>query len=116
MFLYNTQDAYTFFKLFFLNSVKIGPSFTEVALGRIAHGTKIIAEGGYEKVFRQTFETVPEELLQNSFACYFATTEGPVMGTLYASTAKIAFCSDNPLPFQCARGTEWSYYKVCLIH
>ena len=35
--------------------------------------SKFLAEGGYEESFRQTFETVPEEQLQNSFACYLST-------------------------------------------
>ncbi|CAI0474351.1 unnamed protein product [Linum tenue] len=67
------------------------------ALGRLAQGTKVLAEGGYENVFRQTFETVPEEVLQNSFACYLSTSAGPVMGVLYVSTAKLAYSSDSPL-------------------
>lgn len=86
----------------------------DAALGRIAQGTKVLAEGGYEKIFRQTFETVPEEQLKNSFACYLSTSAGPVMGVLYVSTAKLAFCSDNPLSYQAADKTEWSHYKVCL--
>lgn len=81
-------------------------------MGRIAHSTKVIAEGGYEKIFRQTFETAPDELLKNSFACYLSTSAGPVMGAMYLSTAKLAFCSDNPLPYKNGEQTEWSYYKV----
>ncbi|CBI18717.3 unnamed protein product, partial [Vitis vinifera] len=48
-------------------------------MGRIAQGTKVLAEGGYEKIFRHTFETVPEEQLQNSFACYLSTSAGQFM-------------------------------------
>lgn len=81
-------------------------------MGRIAQGTKILAEGGYEKVFRQTFETVPEEQLQNSYACYLSTSAGPVMGMLYVSSAKLAYCSDSPLSYKSGGQTEWSYYKV----
>ncbi|KAE8655877.1 putative GEM-like protein 3 [Hibiscus syriacus] len=83
-------------------------------MGRIAQGTKVLAEGGYEKIFRQTFETVPEEQLQNSFACYLSTSAGPVMGVLYVSTAKLAYCSDSPLSYQNSSKTEWSYYKVVI--
>ncbi|MBA0551873.1 hypothetical protein Goarm_021223 [Gossypium armourianum] len=83
-------------------------------MGRIAQGTKVLAEGGYEKIFRQTFETVPEEQLQNSFACYLSTSAGPVMGVLYVSTAKLAYCSDSPLSYQNGSKTEWSYYKVVI--
>ena len=81
-------------------------------MGRIAQGTKVLAEGGYEKIFRQTFDTVPEEQLKKSYACYLSTSAGPVMGILYLSTAKLAFCSDNPLSYKVGDQTEWSYYKV----
>ncbi|KAH6808129.1 GRAM domain family protein [Perilla frutescens var. frutescens] len=94
--------------------LKTSPSMADAALGRIAQGTKVLAEGGYEKIFRQTFETVPEEQLKNSFACYLSTSAGPVMGVLYVSTAKLAFCSDNPLSYQGSDKTEWSYYKVVI--
>lgn len=94
--------------------MKTNPSLTDAALGRIAQGTKVLAEGGYEKVFQQTFETTPEEQLKNSFACYLSTSAGPVMGILYVSTAKLAFSSDSPLSYQVGDKTEWSYYKVPL--
>ncbi|KAI4314402.1 hypothetical protein L6164_027315 [Bauhinia variegata] len=92
--------------------LKTSPSFTEAALGRIAQGTKVLAEGGYEKIFQHTFETVPDEQLLNSFACYLSTSAGPVMGVLYLSTAKLAYCSDNPLSYKSDNQTEWVYYKV----
>ncbi|GAV67916.1 GRAM domain-containing protein [Cephalotus follicularis] len=94
--------------------LKTAPSFADAAMGRIAQGTKVLAEGGYEKIFRQTFETVPEEQLQSSYACYLSTSAGPVMGILYVSTAKLAFCSDNPLSYKSGGQTEWSYYKVVI--
>ncbi|KAK7311692.1 hypothetical protein RJT34_09985 [Clitoria ternatea] len=94
--------------------LKTGPSFADAAVGRIAQGTKVLAEGGYEKIFRQTFETVPEEQLLKTFACYLSTSAGPVMGVLYLSTAKLAFCSDNPLSYQVGDQTQWSYYKVVI--
>ncbi|GAA0157418.1 hypothetical protein LIER_14688 [Lithospermum erythrorhizon] len=94
--------------------LKTGPSFADAALGRIAQGTKVFAEGGYEKVFRQTFETATEEKLIDSFACYLSTSAGPVMGTLYVSTAKLAYCSDSPLSYKADDKTEWSYYKVVI--
>jgi hypothetical protein len=96
----------------FLGSVKTGPSFADAAVGRIAQGTKVLTEGGYEKIFRQAFETVPEEKLLKSYACYLSTSAGPVMGTMYLSTAKLAFCSDNPLSYETGGQTEWSLYKV----
>ncbi|XP_039008272.1 GLABRA2 expression modulator-like [Hibiscus syriacus] len=94
--------------------LKTSPSLGEAAMGRIAQGTKVLAEGGYEKIFRQTFAMVPEEQLGNSFACYLSTTAGPVMGVLYVSTAKLAYCSDTPLSYKNATQTEWSYYKVVM--
>ncbi|XP_020593243.1 GEM-like protein 1 [Phalaenopsis equestris] len=94
--------------------LKTGPSFADAAMGRIAQGTKIIAEGGYEKIFRQTFDVFPEEQLKRAYACFLSTSAGPIMGTLYLSTAKIAFCSDNPLSYTVGDKTEWSYYKVVI--
>ncbi|KAJ0907889.1 putative GEM-like protein [Helianthus annuus] len=81
----------------------------------ISHGC------GYDKIFRTTFKTIPEERLLKSYACYLSTSAGPVMGLLYISTAKLAFCSDNPLPYKVGDEKKWSYYKVnsllqlCLI-
>lgn len=82
-------------------------------MGRIARGTKVLAEGGYENIFLQTFETIPGEQVLKAYACYISTSVGPVMGILYISTAKIAYCSDNPISYyQDDEETEWSYYKV----
>ncbi|CAH8344738.1 unnamed protein product [Eruca vesicaria subsp. sativa] len=95
--------------------LKTAPSFTDAAMGRIAQSTKVIAEGGYDKIFRQTFETATEEKLQYSYACYLSTSAGPVMGLLYISTSKLAFCSDNPMSSYNASGqTQWSYFKVVI--
>lgn len=98
----------------FLEPVKTGPSLADAAVGRIAQGTKVLAEGGYEKIFQQNFETVPGEQLQKTYACYLSTSAGPVMGILYLSTSKLAFCSDSPLSYKTGDQTEWSYYKVDL--
>ncbi|XP_076927711.1 GEM-like protein 1 [Bidens hawaiensis] len=94
--------------------LKTGSSVTDAAVGRIAQGTKVLAEGGYDKIFRTTFQTVPDERLVKSFACYLSTSAGPVMGLLYISTAKLAFCSDNPLPYKVCEEKKWSYYKVII--
>ncbi|KAJ0571363.1 putative GEM-like protein [Helianthus annuus] len=101
--------------------LKTGPSIADAVVGRIAQGTKVLAEGGYDKIFRTTFKTIPEERLLKSYACYLSTSAGPVMGLLYISIAKLAFCSDNPLPYKVGDEKKWSYYKVnsllqlCLI-
>ncbi|KAL2537976.1 GEM-like protein 1 [Forsythia ovata] len=94
--------------------LKTGPSLADAAVGRIAQSTKVLAEGGYEKVFHQTFETIPEEKLLKYYACYLSTSAGPVMGVLYYSTAKLAFCSDSPLSYKVGEETQWSYYKVVI--
>lgn len=94
--------------------LKTGPSMADAAVGRIAQGTKVLAEGGYEKIFRSTFETVPEEQLLKSYACYLSTSAGPVMGILYMSSAKLAFSSDSPLSYKVGEETQWSYYKVVI--
>ncbi|XXG61111.1 hypothetical protein AAC387_Pa04g2848 [Persea americana] len=94
--------------------LKTAPSVADAAMGRIAQGTKVLAEGGYDKIFQQNFETLPEEQLRKSYACYLSTSAGPVMGMLYLSTAKLAFCSDNPLSYNVGDQTQWSYYKVVI--
>ncbi|XP_023003822.1 GLABRA2 expression modulator-like [Cucurbita maxima] len=94
--------------------LKTSPSFADAALGRIAQVTKVLAEGGYDNIFQQTFDTTPEEKLQSSFSCYLSTSVGPVMGVLYVSTAKLAYCSNNPLSYKSDGKTEWSYYKVII--
>jgi GRAM domain len=95
-----------------LKTVKTGPSIGDAAMGRIAHTTKVIAEGGYDKIFQQTFDIPAEEKLKKAYACYLSTSAGPVMGVLYISNAKLAFCSDSPLSYKVGDKTEWSYYKV----
>ena len=84
----------------------MGPSFVDVVVWRITQGTKVLAERGYEKIFRQTFEIVPEEQLLKTYACYLSTSARPVMGVLYLSTTKLAFCSDNPLSYQVGDQTQ----------
>ena len=95
-------------------AVRMAPSIAEAAVGRIAQGTKVLAEGGHDKIFRQAFSAPPDEQLRKSYACYLSTAAGPVMGVLYLSTARVAFCSDSPLSYEASGGdrTEWSHYKV----
>jgi len=94
--------------------LKTGPSMADAAMGMITEGTKVIAEGGYEKIFQKTFDTIPGEKLKTNYACFLSTSAGPVRGIIYLSTAKIAFTSDNPLSYKVADKTEWSYYKVVI--
>ncbi|CAL9762700.1 unnamed protein product [Musa acuminata subsp. burmannicoides] len=98
----------------FWQHLKTGPSVADAAMGRIAQTTKVISEGGYDNIFHQTFETLPEEKLKKTYVCYLSTSAGPVMGVLYLSTAKLAFCSDNPLSYKVGDQTQWTYYKVVI--
>ncbi|KAL1539203.1 Cleavage polyadenylation factor subunit fip1 [Salvia divinorum] len=97
-------------------NLKTGPSITDAAVGRIARSTKVLAEGGYEKVFQNTFENAPEEKMLKYYGCYLSTSAGPVAGVIYLSTAKVAFCSDDPLSYKVPESEEvrMSYYKVVI--
>lgn len=104
----------TWNKTFFGITVKVSPSFTDAAMARLAQGTKVLAEGGHDKVFHQTFQNLPGEKLLHTYACYISTTSGPVIGTLYVSNRRIAFYSDFPLSLYSSTGNSESvYYKVC---
>lgn len=93
--------------------MKTAPSKTEAAMGKLSLTAKAFTEGGFESLYRRTFHTDPNERLKKTFACYLSTAAGPVAGTLYISTASVAFCSDRPLSFRAPSGQEtWSYYKV----
>lgn len=93
--------------------LKTGPSITDAAMGRIAQISKVISEGGYDKIFQQTFVCLPDEKLKKAYACYLSTSHGPIMGVLYVSTAKLAFCSDSPVAYVTEdHKTQSSIYKV----
>ncbi|CAM8983319.1 unnamed protein product [Rhodiola kirilowii] len=94
--------------------LKTAPSFADAAVGRIAQGTKVLAEGGYENIFKQNFDLLPDEKLLKTYACYLSTSSSPIMGVLYLSTVKLAFCSDNPLSYKVGEQMEYSYYKVAI--
>ncbi|CAL5085679.1 unnamed protein product [Urochloa decumbens] len=79
--------------------LKTGSSMTDTAMGRIAQISKVISEGGYDKIFQQTFECLPDEKLKKAYVCYLSTSHGPIMGVLYLSTVKIAFGSDSPVKY-----------------
>lgn len=97
------------------HNLRTGPSMSETAWGKLNLTAKALHEGGFESLYRQIFATDPQERLKKTFACYLSTTTGPVAGTLYLSTAKVAFCSDRPLSFRAPSGQEtWSYYKVMI--
>ncbi|KAL3714497.1 hypothetical protein ACJRO7_006421 [Eucalyptus globulus] len=96
--------------------LRTSPSITDAAMARLAQGTKVLAEGGQDKVFQQTFEILPGEKLLKAYACYLSTSTGPVIGTLYLLNKRLAFCSDNPLCQYSPSGQQqWMYYKVVLL-
>ena len=98
------------------HNLKTGPSVTGAAWGKVNLTAKAITEGGFESMYKQIFSPCdPNEKLKKTFACYLSTTTGPVAGTIYLSTARVAFCSDRPLSFAAPSGEEtWSYYKVVI--
>ncbi|PON75081.1 GRAM domain containing protein [Parasponia andersonii] len=97
------------------NHLKTSPSFSDAAVARLAQGTKVLADGGYDKVFQQAFQKLLGEKLLHSYACYLSTASGPVIGTLYISNKRIAFCSDFPLSHNSSTGNPgWLYYKVVI--
>jgi len=96
-------------------NLNMGPSMPQAAWDKFNLTAKAITGGGFEPLFKQTFQTEPNEKLSKTFACYLSTTTGPVAGTLYLSTVRVAFCSDRPLSFRAPSGQEaWSYYKVMI--
>ncbi|PHU30043.1 GEM-like protein 5 [Capsicum chinense] len=97
------------------HNLKTGPSVSEAACGKLKLTAKALTEGGFEPLYKQIFPTDPNEQLKKTFACYLSTATGPVAGTLYLSSTKVAFCSDRPLSFRAPSGQEaWSYYKVAI--
>ncbi|GLT84891.1 hypothetical protein SLE2022_031010 [Rubroshorea leprosula] len=96
--------------------LRVSTSLTDAAMAKISQGTKLVIEGGHERLFQQAFQILPGEKLSHAFACYLSTTSGPVIGTLYVSTQRIAFCSDYPLSYYPSPGRlEYIYYKV-VVH
>ncbi|BAF13110.1 GEM-like protein 1 [Oryza sativa Japonica Group] len=79
--------------------LRTAPNMADAAVARLAQGTKVYAEGGHDRVFTQAFGVVPGEQLRKAYACYLSTSSGPVIGTLYISTARLAFCSDSPISY-----------------
>lgn len=96
-------------------NLKTAPSMSDAAMGKLSLGAKAITGGGFEKLYKQTFGSGPDEHVKKTFACYLSTATGPVAGTLYLTNTNVAFCSDRPLSFAAPSGqTAWSYYKVMI--
>lgn len=97
------------------NHLRTTPNITDAAMARLSQETKAFAEGGRDKIFQQTFGVSPGEKLLKSYACYLSTSTGPLIGILYLSTTRLAFCSDNPIVQQSSSGNqEWVHYKVVI--
>ncbi|EEF47122.1 GEM-like protein 1 [Ricinus communis] len=93
--------------------LKVSSSFTDAAMARISQGTKVLTEGGHDKVFQQAFGVLPGEKLLKAYVCYLSTSSGPVIGTLYISTKRMAFSSDYPFWYYSSTGQQQRmYYKV----
>ncbi|KAL3745608.1 hypothetical protein ACJRO7_014690 [Eucalyptus globulus] len=98
------------------NHLKTSHSITDAAIARLAQGTKMLKEGGRDKVFERTFEILPGEKLLKAYACYLSTSSGLVIGTLYLSTKRLVFHGDEPICHYAPSGQqEWVYYKVPLL-
>ncbi|KAK7401774.1 hypothetical protein VNO78_13527 [Psophocarpus tetragonolobus] len=96
------------------NHLSVGARPADAAIAKLIQGTKVLASGGPDKLFQQTFGIFPGEQLLQPCACYISTNSGPLIGTLYISTKRLTFCSDNPLchhPFSLQQH-ECIYYKV----
>ncbi|KAI6681213.1 hypothetical protein NL676_035094 [Syzygium grande] len=96
--------------------LKTSHSVTDAAIGRLAQGTKMLMEGGRDKLFEHTFEILTGEKLLKTYACYQSTSSGRVIGTLYLSTKRLLFCGDDPHCQYAPSGQqEWVPYKVVLL-
>ncbi|CAL0310190.1 unnamed protein product [Lupinus luteus] len=97
------------------NHIRISSNPADAAMARLVQGTKVLTNGGSDKLFQQTFGIFSGEKLLKPYACYISTASGPVIGTLYVSTKRFAFCSDYPVchhPFSLQHNCI--YYKVVL--
>ncbi|ESQ37810.1 hypothetical protein EUTSA_v10028933mg [Eutrema salsugineum] len=96
--------------------LKFSPSISDAAMARLAQGTKMLVEGGPERVFQREFGLLAAEKLLDSFVCYISTTSGPVTGMLYISSRRIAFCSDYAIRHPSSAGGTGvpAYYKVVM--
>jgi GRAM domain len=57
-----------------------------------------------ERLFRKSFSVDKEERLVKGCKCSLSTTHGPINGTLFISTKKVAFCSDGFIHVPFAEG------------
>ncbi|KAI9086043.1 hypothetical protein K1719_032120 [Acacia pycnantha] len=98
----------------FWKHIRLGSHPADAAMAKLVQGTKVLTYGGYERVFKNTFGILQGEKLLNQYACYISTSNGPIIGTLYISTARLAFCSDYPFYYYpvSPHNNQAIYYKV----
>ncbi|KAG5117444.1 hypothetical protein JHK84_043557 [Glycine max] len=84
-------------EIYFLYSVRVRSRPADATIARLIQGTKVLTSGGPDKLFQQTFGGFPREKLLQPCGCYISTNSGPLIGTLYISTKRLAFCSDSLL-------------------
>ncbi|KAK4841488.1 hypothetical protein QYF36_005366 [Acer negundo] len=77
--------------------VRLGAKITEIVKGKLSLGARILQVGGMNKVFKKLFNVEEGERLLKTCQCYLSTTAGPIVGLLFISTVKIAFCSERSI-------------------
>ncbi|XP_051136777.1 putative GEM-like protein 8 isoform X2 [Andrographis paniculata] len=93
--------------------VRMGPNFAETVKGKLSVGAKIIKKGGRGNMFRDMFGMSDGEKLLKASQCYLSTTAGPIAGTLFISTHKVAFCSERSIPLHSSsHGVVTAPYKA----
>uniref|UniRef100_A0A0D9ZQ31 Uncharacterized protein n=1 Tax=Oryza glumipatula TaxID=40148 RepID=A0A0D9ZQ31_9ORYZ len=71
-----------------ISHLRTAPSIGEAAVGRVAQGTKVLAEGGHDRIFRYVFSAPPDEQLRRSYACYLSTSAGPRLFLIRRAAAR----------------------------
>ncbi|CAN8248132.1 unnamed protein product [Cochlearia groenlandica] len=94
--------------------LKFSPSISDAAMARLTQGTRMVVEGGPDRVFQREFGLIASsEKLIDTFVCYISTNSGPVTGLLYISNKRITFCSDYAIRLPSSSGVP-AYYKVVM--
>ncbi|GKC61903.1 GEM-like protein 4, partial [Tanacetum coccineum] len=82
----------------------MGPKLSETVKGKLRLGARIIQKGGRENIFKEVFGENEGEKLLKASQCYLSTTAGPIVGILFISTQKVAFCSDRSISLRSPNG------------
>ncbi|PWA77550.1 GRAM-like protein [Artemisia annua] len=84
--------------------VRMGSKLSETVKGKLRLGARIIQKGGRENIFKEVFGENDGEKLLKASQCYLSTTAGPIVGILFISTQKVAFCSDRSITLRSPNG------------